>query len=199
MTALTYEGFNESAADYREMPVRVRGAVVRSLNRAIVSGQAAIARLIAGDTGLKVKDVKTAFSLDKASDGRPSASVAAGFKRIPLIQFNVKDSSSKLTKALGGGVSYTIGNVRKSIPNAFVATMKTGHRGVFVRVGKKRLPIRELYGPSIGKVFLKFQDQGQSRAEEAFLGNFEHELGRLGLNAADILGESDEQDDARTN
>lgn len=196
MAAITCEGFEQAAADFADMPNRLRKATVRSLNRAIVSGQAVIARLIATDTGLKVKDVKAAFTLSQATDAAPDASVSAGFKRIPLIQFNAKDSGSKLTKALGGGVSYNVGDMRKAIPNAFIATMKTGHRGVFVRVGRKRLPIKELFGPSIGKVFLKFQFDGQRRAEDAFLANFEHELGRMGLNAAEILGESDDQADA---
>jgi hypothetical protein len=179
------------------MPDRIRNATVRSLNRAIVSGQVATARLMAADTGLKVGLVKASFVLSKASVGNPEASVRANdFKRLPLINFNVKDSGSKLTKALGGGVSYTIGNVRKAIANAFIAVMTSGHRGVFVRVGKKRLPIRELYGPSLGKVFYKFQAAGQARATEAFLANFEHELGRMGLNASEILGESDDTADA---
>jgi len=32
--------------------------------------------------------------------------------------------------------------------------MKTGHRGVFKHRGTARLPIQELYGPSIPKVFI---------------------------------------------
>ena len=37
---------------------------------------------------------------------------------------------------------------RGSYKSAFIATMKNGHRGVFIRSGKKRLPIRELFGPN---------------------------------------------------
>lgn len=194
---LAMEGFDETYTNFSTMPDRLRKATVRSLNRAIVSGQAVVARAVATDMGLKVGVVKASFTLSNATDTQPEASVrATDFKRVPLIQFNVKDSGSRLTKALGGGVSYTVGNVRKSIPNAFIAVMKSGHRGVFVRINKKRLPIRELYGPSIGKVFYKFEDAGQERADEAFLANFEHELGRLGLNADEILGESDDAADA---
>lgn len=197
MQTIAMEGFDETVADFSAMPDRVRKATVRSLNRAIVSGQAVVARLMAADLGLKVGVVKAGLSVSKASDGNPEASVRAfDFKRLPLIQFNVKDSGSRLTKALGGGVSYTLGNVRKNIPNAFIAVMKNGHRGVFVRVGRKRLPIKELFGPSLGKVFFKFQEAGQDRADEAFLANFEHELGRLGFNTTEILGESDDTADA---
>lgn len=41
----------------------------------------------------------------------------------------------------------------KLIAGAFVATMKSGHVGVFVREGKRRLPIRELYSSTLANVF----------------------------------------------
>ncbi|MBX5015939.1 hypothetical protein [Rhizobium lentis] len=37
---------------------------------------------------------------------------------------------------------------RGSYRSAFIAEMKSGHRGVMKRVGKQRLPIRELFGPN---------------------------------------------------
>jgi hypothetical protein len=35
---------------------------------------------------------------------------------------------------------------RTLIPGAFIATMPNGHKGVFKRLGKGRLPIKELLG-----------------------------------------------------
>lgn len=37
---------------------------------------------------------------------------------------------------------------RGSYRSAFIAQMGSGHRGVMHRIGKERLPIRELYGPN---------------------------------------------------
>ena len=34
-------------------------------------------------------------------------------------------------------------------PKAFIADMKSGHRGVWNRVSNKRFPIKQLYGPSV--------------------------------------------------
>ena len=34
-------------------------------------------------------------------------------------------------------------------PKAFIADMKSGHTGVWNRVSGSRLPIRQLYGPSV--------------------------------------------------
>ena len=40
------------------------------------------------------------------------------------------------------------------VPHAFISTMpKSGHKGVFLRAGKKRLPIRELFGGSVYDLF----------------------------------------------
>src|SRR5881394_2931999 len=140
MDAIAIEGFDETVADFSAMPDRLRKATVRSLNRAIVSGQAVIARLIAKDTGLKVRDVKSAFTLSQATDANPSAAVGTGFKRLPLIQFNAKGPEP--SRGQGNGVTYTLQGGRNTIPNAFIAVMANEHRGVFVRARKARLPIK---------------------------------------------------------
>lgn len=52
------------------------------------------------------------------------------------------------------GVSVAVNRgARRIIPSAFVATMKSGHTGIFVRRGKKRLPIDELFSSRISDVF----------------------------------------------
>ncbi len=42
---------------------------------------------------------------------------------------------------------------RKLVKSAFVATMRSGHEGVFQRVGRGRLPIRELFSSRVSDVF----------------------------------------------
>lgn len=45
------------------------------------------------------------------------------------------------------GVSVSVNRGKRTlVAGAFVATMRNGHRGVFVRRGARRLPIRELLG-----------------------------------------------------
>ena len=52
------------------------------------------------------------------------------------------------------GVSYRLSRTagRKRIEHGFIATMSSGHRGVFARGGPSRLPIQEKRGPSIWSV-----------------------------------------------
>ena len=62
---------------------------------------------------------------------------------------------------------------------AFVATMKSGHKGVFKRKGKERLPIKELYitlDRYASRVISLLIDQ---ESEEVFRKNFEHQIKRL--------------------
>ena len=71
------------------------------------------------------------------------------------------DGNEWALKVRGGAVSLTAYPIRQTakgvsvevnrgkrtlIKGAFIATMKSGHRGVFVRKDKQRLPIRELFG-----------------------------------------------------
>ncbi|MFT3843359.1 MAG: hypothetical protein QM723_40630 [Myxococcaceae bacterium] len=64
----------------------------------------------------------------------------------------VKEFQPRQTRA---GVSVMINQgQRKVIPGAFIATMKSGHEGVYRRVGGvKRLPIRELYTTRVADLF----------------------------------------------
>lgn len=206
MVTSTVEGFDAAVTQFKDAPQRIRGAVVRSLNRAIISGRTLMARLITEDTGVKVSDVKAAFQLEKASDSRPTASLGAGMKRIPLIQFKASGPEPSRGR---GHVSYRLQGQKVfalGSQNAFIATMSSGHRGVFSRVTpstrkssgarSKNLPIRELLGPSVGHVFIKFQSEGQARLEESFKTNFEHEMERLGFTpAGDALPEEPDEGD----
>ena len=46
------------------------------------------------------------------------------------------------------GISVRFLDARGSYKQAFIAKMKSGHEGVFKRVGSARLPIREMFGPN---------------------------------------------------
>jgi hypothetical protein len=164
-------------ADLKGLGSKVMKAAVRSMNRAIQSGKTEMKRAIASDTGLRAGDVADALPLRLATTARAEAAFAATLKRIPLIYFKARGPEPSRGK--GRGVSYALTGSRNRVPNAFIAAMKSGHRGVFARKGTKRLPIIELYGPSLGHVFRKFRPMGLARTKEAFDTAFAHELKRL--------------------
>ena len=104
-----------------------------------------------------------------------------GLQRLPIIKIDPR------AKQTAQGVSYRgEGGQRKFIPHAFVATLKSGHRGVFKRVGKSRLPICELQGVSVQKIFLKpfvqavMEAQAKNRWADYLLHELEFEINRRG-------------------
>ncbi len=75
--------------------------------------------------GSEIADMSWALDLD----GKP----------VPLIAYPVRQTRR--------GVSVEVNRGRRTIvKGSFIASMRSGHRGVFKRDGKARLPIRELRG-----------------------------------------------------
>lgn len=120
-----------------------RAAMSRSLNRAIRSTSSLANRLIREEINIRAGAVRKALSVRRARPGSLSAEINVAAKAAPLIAF-------KGTRQIKAGVSVKPKKKRTVIKGAFVATMRSGHKGVFVResVGghrAARLPIRELF------------------------------------------------------
>lgn len=157
-----------------EMPTRTSKAMVRALNRGIGAARTVLLARITKDTGLRSKDVRAALKMREASLERPVARIAADLKRIPLVKF---PGVRGRLPSRGRGRSVSVRG--REIPGAFMAQMKSGHRGVFKRVGKATLPILELRGPSLGRVFAKYRHEALGIGEEFFDRNFARELAFL--------------------
>ena len=109
------------------------------------SAQSKAASLIAKRTGLKVGTVKPRIFYDHVAPGDYEVAVRSSRKAIPLIEFP--------TRQVATGVSTRAWGKQQIIQHAFIATMKSGHTGVFRRHTKSRLPIEELWGPTIYGTF----------------------------------------------
>jgi hypothetical protein len=150
-------------------------AIPRALNKSIASGKTLGVRLIAEDMGLRQADVRDRIGLKQATPDNHVASLSASFKRVPLIDFNATGPEPSFGKGRGVRARFPGGAGR--YPRAFIATMKSGHRGVFERTGaSNRLPIHELFGPSLAFVFVKHRPEMQARALEQLAKNLQHEL-----------------------
>ena len=109
------------------------------------SAKSKAASLIAKRTGLKVATVKTRIFQDHVAIGDYEVAVRSSRKPIPLIEFPTTQTAT--------GVSTRAWGKQQIIAHAFIATMKSGHRGAFRRETKSRLPIKELWGPTIYGTF----------------------------------------------
>jgi hypothetical protein len=155
--------------DLGHEPKATRRASVRAMNRAVKSANALMARLIGADMGLKSSDVKHGLRVWEANVNSPSAGLAAKLKRVPLTTFGAKQFKA--------GVRYKLGSRgTRTLAGGFMATVGGGHVGVFKRVGKTRLPIKQRFGPSIGHVFAKFRPEAKAQILEVFEKNLGHEL-----------------------
>jgi hypothetical protein len=181
-----------------EMAAQAPAIVSRSVNRAAVSGRAAMSRAITDDTGLAFKYSKRAIKLDKATRSHPTATLIIDAERIPLIAFGAR--GPRPSKGRGRGVSYGLKGSRNRNPNAFIAKVASSaqrlqgisHEGVMMRTAKMyhpraslrksrgarglNLPIIELRGPSAAHVFKAKMDVFKAAAQESLVKNLAHEI-----------------------
>lgn len=158
--------------------------MARCLNRATTAGKTAMARAVTQDTGIRNKDITREIVLDKANRTKLAAALTIKGARLPLIAFQARGPEP--SRGRGRGVSYRLPGGRGRVANAFIATMASGHRGVFRRKpGAKRhgkgpthpqLPIFELRGPSLPHVFEKKVDVFATTANASLVKNLRHEL-----------------------
>lgn len=103
------------------------------------------ARDVAKGMGMTRKNVDKAIVIRPYSQPDTlTATVRGRGVPLPLMQFAAKQTRKGVTAKAWGN--------RKLYPGTFIATMKSGHQGVFRRTSKARLPIKELYGSGVAQV-----------------------------------------------
>lgn len=118
--------------------------VTRSINRTATQARGIAVRELAAVTGMKQKDLRReGVRLLRASWAKWRArlffdgdSYSLGLEWYQSVQ-------------TAEGVQYRVGSKTFVERGAFLATMRSGHRGVWRREGKPRLPIYELFEDSI--------------------------------------------------
>lgn len=178
MIDISIDGVDGVVVNLRSLADRTVPSIVRGLNYAIGGARDVMVAAIAADIGLEPDKVRKQLPIRNATTRELSATLSATRKRIPLIEFHAQGPVP--SRGRGDGVSYQLRGGRGRVPNAFLATMKTGHKGVFARKGKSRLPIRELFGPSLGHVFAVHRQEGLARAQEAFHNSFASDIASTG-------------------
>ena len=143
--------------------------IAHAVNRSAGTARTAMSRAISADMRLKVGTVRERIRIQEATTQRHSATLFASAKRIPIYEFGAKGPYPSRGRGRGVSARTTTGRY----PRAFIARMASGHKGVFERTGKARLPIRELFGASIAHVFTKLRPVGIAAARESLLKNLQ--------------------------
>lgn len=131
------------AAGLQAYPKGAARVVYRAINKIGKSTRTYISREVRKKIAIKAKDANKCITYHRGRLSNPTGRIKIRGKRLPLIQFGASQTKK--------GVTYRIekGGGRKRMQGGFIATMRSGHRGVFSRRGKSRLPIHEAFGVSI--------------------------------------------------
>lgn len=142
-------------------------ATVAALNKVGVTARTEAARQISAETGLPVSQVKKYVPLVKANKWTLSAVISA----LPWAP-NLARFSARQTKQ---GVSANAWRQRKIYRGTFLGNQG---RTAFKRVGKARLPIEPVHGPSVPRTFIgeKTQAAIQRVVRERFALEFSRAL-----------------------
>lgn len=127
---------------------QARPVLARAVNRAAENAKTNMNRKVREQYLVKARDVNKTVSIRKANHVSLGAVVKSKGFKIPLIKFKVSPkkpkpknppSAYKAQVKKGGGLKPVLG--------AFVANIN-GPK-MMQRIGKKRLPIQQLFGPSV--------------------------------------------------
>jgi hypothetical protein len=120
----------------------------------------------------------TKINSKKASSGNLAGYVAFSGVKIPLYKFKVTPLYHNTGKLVKGGLMKGGG---ATFEDAFIATMKSGHTGVFERTISSRLPIEEKMGLSAAQMIANttVMSKLEEDAQKTINDRLEHEIDRL--------------------
>jgi hypothetical protein len=159
-------------------------------NRAADSCRAEAVRLMRSEYTARAMDVRKSIGIKKATTSNPQAEVDFQRTTIPLIAYQTKGKGGPARKTKKG-IFKTPAPVQvavrkgswKVLPKAFIRTMRFGKK-VFKRIGKEKLDITGLAGPSVGGVvkanIQRIKTYTQKRLNSEFLAALKHGKGSGG-------------------
>lgn len=167
------------------LPRRLRSGTATAINKTVTRTRAFMVKAIAEMTGLPPLYVSPALKTVRASgerlEGEVNAATRMGARMIPILQLRARQLGRG--PSVPGGVSFQFAGQTKTLPNAFIATMRSGHRGVFTRVGRSRLPIIEEKGPAMRTVFELAAEKGRAFAQQDLIASMARELDKVARGA----------------
>jgi len=164
----------------RNIPNGTQKAIVNATNRALTKGRMVVNRGITSRFTIKATQVKESLSIQKASFSRLGGLVKSNAPVTELSRFKV--TPNKVTKKKPNTLKVDVKKSGfKAIPHAFIMQTKSGHTGVFERIGKARTPVKQLMGPSIPYMAKDPQIASDVQKEmvNMFNSRLDHEVKRL--------------------
>lgn len=129
---ISADGLGEVVARFGALPRKIESAKRRAINKVAKGVKSAAGKEIAGVVGVAQKVIKARIASRAAAGGREGL-VWFGLNPLSVTQSRFGNLRQAKTGARAGKLAFD---------GAFVASMPSGHRAVFRRYGKARLPIR---------------------------------------------------------
>jgi hypothetical protein len=176
---------NDHIQQYLSVAAQLPDAVSMALNSAGDAATTVIARELAAETGAHVHDIRESITQDKSTPDSLEYVITISGEYLPLGEFDPSVTSK--------GISARPWGTRRVFGGSFEIPA-TGEGHVFVRMGRERLPIRELWGPSPAREFERGDalQMAKDRVAEVFPLRLAHELQRLLGKSGGSDGGSDE-------
>lgn len=144
---------------------KITRATVRALNKTALWAKAEATRNLSKDTQIKQQLIRKRLWIIKATRNSMRALIRVGLYGMNSSKLgNIKQMSKG---AMAG---------KHMFEGAFIATMKTGHRGIFRRKGRTALPIYEVTVPIGENVKKIVNEMNNYKTERVFEKLFHHEL-----------------------
>lgn len=156
---LRVEGAEEMKRRIRATPKIIINARRSAVNKIASQAMTQTKKVIREIYNIKSKDMAPYLKIQKAKSNQTYAILEASGRPIPLYKFGARPVMPVEQKGIPvrGRKPVTVKvkrkGARKIIRHGFVARMRSGHMGIFERVGTASLPIRELYSIGIKRMF----------------------------------------------
>lgn len=142
------EAAEKKLARYQKRAIPL--AANRSLNRTATSVRASVAKRISRRTGLLQKEIKAATFITRSSLLTLAARITGRRRAFNLVRFVTRSKRAPGAFRKQRGVVANPWRNRRIFEGAFIIAAPRSKKAIVVaRKGRKRLPIRGLYGPSV--------------------------------------------------
>lgn len=140
-----------------DIPNGVNKAVAKATNKAVERARVEAMLRIRDRYAISPSALSLRLKVNRASVRNPTAMIVWSSPEIAITKFKTKPtkpaSQSGIPVALRRAPETEIvKGQKKSWPHAFLAVMKSSHKGLFARERKTSLPIKQFFGPSVASM-----------------------------------------------
>lgn len=153
--------------------------MARAVNRATENARSNVVREVRDHYNVKAGDIRKSMKISRAKAGRPVAVLSSTGSALPTMAFQVRPGTVNGKRRTPIRVSIKKGE-STLMERSFIARVN-GRIGVYERIGKKRMPIRQLYGPSIPQMVgnERIVESVAESAREMLDSRLDHEINRI--------------------